>query len=128
MQDTGRTVCVYKYMCDTCWWVFVGKHRSHYKDITAIFFLPIKHDKGDYKLLSLGMDRCMVEYDIADSSEEFLEILSLDRMDQSALPLAGIVWPTPKDLDPEECRTDLPMILVASDEVNRYCCTYAFLK
>lgn len=62
----------------------------------------------------------MVEYDIKESSEEYLEVFSLDRVDQTAVPLAGIVWPTPKYLDPEECRSDLPMVLVANDEVDQH--------
>lgn len=59
----------------------------------------------------------MVEYDISASSDEYLEVFSLDRVDQTAVPLAGIVWPTPKHLDSETCRSDLPLILVANDEV-----------
>ncbi|XP_050663758.1 cilia- and flagella-associated protein 251-like [Leptidea sinapis] len=97
-------------------WIFIGKHRAHYKDITAVFFLPQKNENGDYKLISLGADRMMVEYDVSQSSDEYLEIYSLDRIDQSAIPLAGLPWPTPSDIDPESCRTDLPMILVANDE------------
>lgn len=106
--------------------MFIGKHRAHYKEITGLVFLPSKSDGGEYKLVSLGMDRCMVEYDIANSSEEFLEITSLDRVEQTALPLAAIVWPTPADLDPEEFRTDLPTILMANDEVSK-CNTTMFV-
>ncbi|XP_045514979.1 cilia- and flagella-associated protein 251-like [Pieris brassicae] len=114
--DAGRTVCVYKYDCNNFQWQFVGKHRAHYKEITSVFFLPQKNADGEYKLLSLGADRMMVEYDIGDSSDEYLEILSLDRIDQMAIPLTGIPWPTPLEIDPEHCRTDIPMILVANDE------------
>lgn len=60
----------------------------------------------------------MVEYDINSSSAEYLEVFSLDRVDQTAVPLAGIVWPTPKHLDPEECRSNMPLILVANDQVD----------
>ncbi|XP_035436887.2 cilia- and flagella-associated protein 251 isoform X2 [Spodoptera frugiperda] len=123
--DAGRTVCVYKYDCKTSSWMFIGKHRAHYKEITGLVFLPSKSDGGEYKLVSLGMDRCMVEYDIANSSEEFLEITSLDRVEQTALPLAAIVWPTPADLDPEEFRTDLPTILMANDEYKYKIVNYA---
>lgn len=59
----------------------------------------------------------MVEYDIGASKDEHLALLSLDRVEQSAIPLAGIVWPTPKDLNPDIYRTKLPLILVASNEV-----------
>ncbi|XP_026325605.1 cilia- and flagella-associated protein 251-like [Hyposmocoma kahamanoa] len=115
-SDTGKTVCVYKYDCDTQKWTFIGKHRAHYKDITTVLFLPRKNPNGDYKLISLGTDRIMVEYDIGQSKDECLEILSLDRMDQSAVPLTAINWPTPKYVDPETCKMDLPLILVANDQ------------
>ncbi|CAG5011460.1 unnamed protein product [Parnassius apollo] len=114
--DEGRTICLYKYDCSALAWKFIAKHRAHYKDITAVFFLPEKNGNGDYKLVSLGADRILVEYDIGASFDEYLEILSLDRIDQTAVPLTGIPWPNPKDVDPETCRTDLPMILVANDE------------
>ncbi|XP_013141215.1 PREDICTED: WD repeat-containing protein 66-like isoform X2 [Papilio polytes] len=114
--DAGRTVCLYKYDCASLSWQFIAKHRAHYKDVTAVFFLPEKNESGDYKLMSMGADRTLVEYDIGASSEEYLEILSLDRIEQSAIPLAGIPWPSPKDIDPETCRTDMPMILIANDE------------
>lgn len=60
----------------------------------------------------------MVEYDIGESADGYLEILSLDRLDQTAVPLAGIQWPSPEDLDPDVHRLDLPLILVANDEVS----------
>ncbi|KAG6448660.1 cilia- and flagella-associated protein 251 isoform X2 [Manduca sexta] len=116
LADAGRTVCVYKFNCNTFEWSFIGKHRSHYKDITSVFFLPQKNEDGEYKLVSLGSDRIMVEYDVGQSSEEYLEIYSLDRVEQTAVPLCGIVWPTPKDLDPAQYRTNLPTILIANDE------------
>ncbi|CAB3234740.1 unnamed protein product [Arctia plantaginis] len=114
--DVGKTICVYKYDCTTFKWTFIGKHRAHYKEITVLLFLPEKNADGNYKLLSLGKDRMMVEYDIGASKDEYLQILSLDRVEQSAIPLAGIVWPTPDDLNPDIYRTKLPLILVAGNE------------
>ncbi|XP_060810779.1 cilia- and flagella-associated protein 251 [Amyelois transitella] len=116
LADEGKTVCVYKYDCDSYRWYFVGKHRAHYKNVNTINFLPFKNEGDEYKLISLGADRIMVEYDIAKSSDEYLEIYSLDRMDQTAVPLGAIPWPNPPDLDPEICRTDLQLMLVANDE------------
>lgn len=117
-QDVGRTIAVYKYDCVKFEWQFIGKHRAHYKNITAAFFLPKKNDDGEYKVVSIGADRIMVEYDIGKSSEEYLEIFSLDRIEQAAVPLTGIPWPTPKDQDPEEQRTNLPLIMIADNEVQ----------
>ncbi|XP_045785662.1 cilia- and flagella-associated protein 251-like isoform X2 [Maniola jurtina] len=125
LADKNRTVCVYKFDCETFKWRFVGKHRAHYKDITSVFFLPTKNDDGDYKLLSIGADRIMVEYDIGASSEECLEVLSLDRVDQSAVPLCGIPWANDTNLDPETHRNDLPMILIANDEYKYKIVNYA---
>ncbi|KAJ0180263.1 hypothetical protein K1T71_003667 [Dendrolimus kikuchii] len=125
MADGGRTVCVYKYDCKKFIWNFIGKHRAHYKDISSLLFIPQKNTNGEYKLISLGVDRIMVEYDIGESSEEYLEIYSLDRMEQTAVPLAAIVWPTPSYVNSEEYRTDLPMILVANDEHKYKVVNYA---
>ncbi|KAJ8725380.1 hypothetical protein PYW08_003563 [Mythimna loreyi] len=113
--DEERTVCAYKYNCSLLLWEFVGKHRSHYKEITSINFLPTKTKSGMYRLVSLGLDRCMVEYDLAASGNGILEISSIDRIDQTAMPLTAIVWPVPDHL-PEDCRTNLPTILIANDE------------
>lgn len=118
IQDVGRTICVYAFDCIKHLWVFIGKHRAHYKDISTVFFLSAKNKDAEYKLISLGTDRAMTEYDIGNSSEEYLEVLSLDRVEQTAIPLTGIEWPTPKGLDPVECRTNLPLILIATDEVT----------
>ncbi|XP_059061775.1 cilia- and flagella-associated protein 251-like [Achroia grisella] len=114
--DTGKTVGVYKYDCITFKWNFIGKHRAHYKDVTSILFLPYKTEKDEYQLVSFGADRTIVEYDIGNSSEEYLEIFSLDRVDQSAVPLVGIAWPSPMTLDPLEHRNDMNLILIANDE------------
>ncbi|XP_021207568.2 cilia- and flagella-associated protein 251 isoform X1 [Bombyx mori] len=123
--DAGRTVCVYKYDCQDLSWKFIGKHRAHYKDITSILFLSEKNANGEYKLISLGIDRIMVEYDIGESADGYLEILSLDRLDQTAVPLAGIQWPSPEGLDPDVHRLDLPLILVANDEFKYKIVNYA---
>lgn len=122
-QDSHKTVCVYKYDCTLLQWLFVGKHRSHYKDITAVIFLPARTYSGEFKLVSLGLDRCLVEYDIGTSGNGILEITSIDRMDQTAMPLAAIVWRTP-DWDPAVYRTNLPIILVANDEVIKFLSEY----
>lgn len=59
----------------------------------------------------------MVEYDLAASGNGILEIASLDRVEQTAVPLTAIVWPVPDNLS-EECRKDVPTILIANDEVT----------
>jgi hypothetical protein len=58
-----------------------------------------------------------VEYDISSSSDEYLAVMSLDRVEQSAVPLVAVAWPPPRDLPPDH-RADLPTILVANDQVQ----------
>lgn len=105
-------MCVYTYDCEKYSWIFVGKHRTHYKDITSITFTTKKNEDGFYKLLSFGQDRLMAEYDIGASAEEYLGVKILQRIDQTAVPLCGIEWPIPKGIE-----SDVDMILVANNEV-----------
>ncbi|GBP63593.1 Cilia- and flagella-associated protein 251 [Eumeta japonica] len=113
LVDTGRTVCVYGYSCERQTWVFIGKHRAHYKNITCLFFTTRKRG-NHYRLFSIGEDRIMVEYDIGSSSEECLAIFSTNRIDQTAVPSAAMEWPVPEEID-----SDIPTILVSNDELTK---------
>lgn len=46
-------------------WIYLGKQRSHYKPISEIMFARCPAS-GNLRLLSLGEDRVLVEYDIAN--------------------------------------------------------------
>ncbi|CAG9095598.1 unnamed protein product [Plutella xylostella] len=113
MADAGKTVSVYQYDCETFAWSFIGKHRGHYKDIARVLFLPQMNPNGTYKLLSIGHDRIMVEYDVGESREGVLEIYSLDRFEQTAVPLDAIVWP---NVNKKDGLPDMPTVLLANDE------------
>ncbi|KAM8960745.1 cilia- and flagella-associated protein 251 [Pelodytes ibericus] len=74
-------------------WEHFGRYRSHYKPIKSIIFTT-HLDNNEPRLLSLGMDRMLVEYDLANSRQGYLQVMSTDRIDQSAVPQC-LVWYPP---------------------------------
>jgi len=74
-----------------CGWHLVGKHRSHARRISDLRFGSDR--LGETRLLSVGEDRMLVEYDLERSS--FTEGLLLrgqrTQIEQTAVPLA-LAW------------------------------------
>ncbi|XP_077149247.1 cilia- and flagella-associated protein 251 [Ranitomeya variabilis] len=87
-------------------WEYFARYRSHYKPIQNLIF-GIHLDSNEPRLLSLGVDRMLVEYDLTNSSKDHIIIQSNDRIDQSAIPQC-VVWYPPF--------TKESFILVANDE------------
>lgn len=60
-QDADFCVTVYKAESPNSQepWVYMGKHRAHYKHIRGITF-GVALDSGASRLLSLGEDRALV--------------------------------------------------------------------
>uniref|UniRef100_H3BG34 Cilia- and flagella-associated protein 251 n=1 Tax=Latimeria chalumnae TaxID=7897 RepID=H3BG34_LATCH len=73
-------------------WEFLGKQKSHYKPIKSIMF-GIHFDSDQPRLLSLGMDRVLVEYDLVNSIKDDLKIQSRDWIEQSAIPKCMTWYP-----------------------------------
>ncbi|XP_030074184.1 cilia- and flagella-associated protein 251 [Microcaecilia unicolor] len=93
--DEDFTVTVFKVINKhgrKCWDYF-GRHCTHYKPIQSIIF-GVHMDTDEPRLLSLGMDRILVEYDLSRSTKDNLQILSSDRIEQSAIPLC-LAWYPP---------------------------------
>nr|XP_033813292.1 cilia- and flagella-associated protein 251 isoform X2 [Geotrypetes seraphini] len=93
--DEGFTVTVFKAINKNgrkCWDYF-GRYCTHYKPIQSIIF-GVHMDTDEPRLLSLGMDRILVEYDLSKSTKDNLQILSSDRIEQSAIPLC-LAWYPP---------------------------------
>ncbi len=94
-------------------WIYVGKFRSHYKPITSIRFSTCRRqtekvdddeddrdddededDKRDLQLFSLGEDRILHEYDIAQSSiRAGVKVKNSTKVDQVAVPTAMVCIP-----------------------------------
>lgn len=48
-------------------WAYVGRHRSHGKAITGLEFGT--REDGRVSLVSVGEDRCLVEYNLPESNQ-----------------------------------------------------------
>ncbi|XP_043924549.1 cilia- and flagella-associated protein 251 isoform X2 [Protopterus annectens] len=92
--DEGFTVTVYKISQENgnTVWAYLGRMRSHYKLIQTIMF-GIHPDNNQPRLLSLGSDRVLVEYDFPNSSKNDLRILGTDRIEQSGIPKCMAWYP-----------------------------------
>ncbi|KAG8456084.1 hypothetical protein GDO86_002037, partial [Hymenochirus boettgeri] len=86
-------------------WEYLGRYRSHYKTIQNLIF-GIHLDNNEPRLLSLGMDRMLVEYDLINSSKGNIQIYSTHRIEQSSVPQC-LAWYPPVI---KEC-----FLLVAND-------------
>ncbi|XP_071880756.1 cilia- and flagella-associated protein 251 isoform X1 [Anas platyrhynchos] len=90
--DEKYAVTVYKRVLQNgqrCWEHLAGLH-SHYKPIQSILF-GVQLDSNEPRLLSLGEDRQLVEYDLSSSSKDQLVISHRDRVEQVAVPLC-LAW------------------------------------
>uniref|UniRef100_A0A672UB79 Cilia- and flagella-associated protein 251 n=1 Tax=Strigops habroptila TaxID=2489341 RepID=A0A672UB79_STRHB len=90
--DETYTVTVYKRVLQNgsrCW-EHLAELCSHYKPIRSILF-GVQLDSNEPRLLSLGEDRQLIEYDLNISSKDHLEVLHRDRIEQIAVPLC-LAW------------------------------------
>ncbi|NXM36337.1 CF251 protein, partial [Oxyruncus cristatus] len=90
--DETYSVIVYKKVLQNghrCWEHLAGLD-SHYKPIRSILF-GVQADSNKPRLLSLGEDRQLVEYDLSSSIKDHLVVTHRDRVEQSAVPLC-LAW------------------------------------
>ncbi|KAK2172977.1 hypothetical protein NP493_913g01059 [Ridgeia piscesae] len=91
--DAEFTVTVFKRIEGSETFVYLGRNRAHYKTINDILF-GIQLDSNKARLMSLGADRYLVEYDLEESSKDDLRVLSSDRIEQSSVALC-LEWYPP---------------------------------
>ncbi|NXC37406.1 CF251 protein, partial [Campylorhamphus procurvoides] len=90
--DEKYSVIVYKRVLQNghrCWEHLAGLD-SHYKPIRSILF-GVQPDSNKPRLLSLGEDRQLVEYDLSSSIKDHLVVTHRDQVEQSAVPLC-LAW------------------------------------
>ncbi|NWV62836.1 CF251 protein, partial [Malurus elegans] len=90
--DEKYTVTVYRKVLQSgskCWEHLAGL-ESHYKPIRNILF-GVQTDSNEPRLLSLGEDRQLVEYDLKSSIKDHLVVTHRDRLEQDAVPLC-LAW------------------------------------
>uniref|UniRef100_A0A8C3F064 Cilia- and flagella-associated protein 251 n=1 Tax=Corvus moneduloides TaxID=1196302 RepID=A0A8C3F064_CORMO len=90
--DENHSVTVYKRVLQNgsrCWEHLAGLD-SHYKPIRSILF-GVHSDSNEPRLLSLGEDRQLVEYDLNSSIKDHLVVTHRDRLEQAAVPLC-LAW------------------------------------
>uniref|UniRef100_A0A8C4Q657 Cilia- and flagella-associated protein 251 n=1 Tax=Eptatretus burgeri TaxID=7764 RepID=A0A8C4Q657_EPTBU len=78
-------------------WELLGRYKSHHKAIRDLLFWA-DPEFGQPHLFSLGLDRMLVEYNLAGSSRGDLCLAGLYNIEQSAEPHAACWYP---DLGPE---------------------------
>ena len=94
-MDDDRCVGLYRLQPDDFAkpWLFVGKNQAHFRAISDIIFIESKD--GEQRLLSLGEDRMLQEYDLVGSG--FFEGLVIKgkpvKTEQTAVPKALVKYP-----------------------------------
>lgn len=89
--DAEYTVTIFKKSQKEPY-IYLGRNRAHYKLIVDILFGQ-QLDSDEPRLLSLGEDRVLVEYDLEGSNQDSLRIMSSDRIEQSAVPFCMEWYP-----------------------------------
>lgn len=91
--DHDDTTTVIKRTSDSeSEWSYIGRNKAHYKSIVNIIF-GVALDSNVPRLLTLGKDRNLVEYDILNSTEDNLIVMSTDKIEQNATPVSCAWYP-----------------------------------
>ncbi|XP_033076214.1 cilia- and flagella-associated protein 251 isoform X2 [Trachypithecus francoisi] len=92
--DRSFTVAVYMLVVRNGQrvWEYLARLRSHRKSIRSLLF-GVYLDSNEPRLLSLGTDRLLIEYDLLRSYKDCLEVLDIHRTDQGCYPTCMVWYP-----------------------------------
>ncbi|XP_073864253.1 cilia- and flagella-associated protein 251 isoform X15 [Macaca fascicularis] len=92
--DRSFTVAVYMLVVRNGQrvWEYLARLRSHRKSIRSLLF-GVYLDSNEPRLLSLGADRLLIEYDLLRSYKDCLEVLDIHHTDQGCYPTCMVWYP-----------------------------------
>ncbi|TPX48567.1 hypothetical protein SeMB42_g01502 [Synchytrium endobioticum] len=95
VADASFAVALFKKQVNGNW-EMLGRCRAHTKDVVGVVFVSDK-DSGS-RLLSVGSDRFLAEYDVAQSTvSDGLRLCQFFKIEQTARPTAVTVLPDLQD-------------------------------
>ena len=91
-------------------WIFSGKVRAHLLPLRSISFGESLSDKGEIKLrlFSIAEDKKLIEYDVHNSTQDGLRVVSVTQIEQEANPCSCVWYPI--NIYKEDC------LLTVNDE------------
>ncbi|XP_075835501.1 cilia- and flagella-associated protein 251 isoform X1 [Microtus pennsylvanicus] len=92
--DVSFTVAVYMVVVKNGQrvWEYLARLRSHHNSIRSLLF-GVHLDSNEPRLLSLGKDRFLIEYNLMKSYKDHLVVLDIHRTDQVTYPTCMIWYP-----------------------------------
>ncbi|XP_010602682.1 cilia- and flagella-associated protein 251 isoform X2 [Fukomys damarensis] len=92
--DVNFTVAVYMVVVrgGRRVWEYLARLRSHRQSICSLLF-GVYLDSNELRLLSLGRDRLLIEYNLSQSHKDHLEVLDIHRIDQGHHPTCMVWYP-----------------------------------
>uniref|UniRef100_A0A8C5KQT2 Cilia- and flagella-associated protein 251 n=1 Tax=Jaculus jaculus TaxID=51337 RepID=A0A8C5KQT2_JACJA len=92
--DVSFTVAVYMVVVKNRQrvWEYLARLRSHHSSIRSLLF-GVHLDSNEPRLLSLGKDRFLIEYNLIKSYKDHLEVLDIHRTDQGSYPTCMVWYP-----------------------------------
>ncbi|KAB0358000.1 hypothetical protein FD754_002156 [Muntiacus muntjak] len=73
-------------------WEYLARLRSHRKSIRSVLF-GVHLDSNEPRLLSLGRDRLLIEYNLLKSYKDHLAVLDVHWTDQGSYPTCMVWYP-----------------------------------
>ncbi|KAM9194215.1 cilia- and flagella-associated protein 251 [Dugong dugon] len=73
-------------------WEYLARLRSHHRSIQSLLF-GVHLDSNEPRLLSLGRDRLLIEYNLLKTCKDHLEVLDIHRTDQGCYPTCMVWYP-----------------------------------